>query len=98
MSQSPLTMHSLKQGKSHNISQGQLGSVNNQNMGQPTIGRINVPAGSGQMTSPIRESLIKNTGAFILEGGRGNNAQQLPNQNSKNSSNDTGGAAGAAAG
>ena len=65
-------------------------------MGQPTIGRINAPAGSGQMTSPIRESLIKNTGAFILEGGRGNNAQQLPNQNSKNSSNDTGNTASAA--
>ncbi len=75
MSQSPLTMHSLKQGKTHNISQGQLGSASNLNPGQVTIGRVNVNSGAGQVTSPIRESLIKNTGAFILEGGGRSNNQ-----------------------
>jgi len=58
MSQSPLRMHNQKNNKSsNNYSQKQLGSLPSQ-----------TPAnrGSNFGASPMRESLIKNTGAFIL--------------------------------
>ena len=92
MSQSPLTMHSLKQGKQNNISQQQLANVTNQ-ASQITVGQnagiINPGRGGAQMTSPIRESLIKNTGAFILGGGSSNTQSTgvaLANQNSRDTS------------
>jgi len=54
-------MHNTKQGTggANNFSQKQLGTLPN-----PGNNR-----GSGFQASPIRESLIKNTGAFILGNG-----------------------------
>ena len=66
MSQSPLRMHNLNNNasSSNNFSQKQLGSLPNQ-------GRNN-----GKGSSPIRESLIKNTGVFILVNGNNNAGNQ----------------------
>lgn len=66
MSQSPLRMHSVQNsGSQNNFSQKQLGTLPNQG------GQANA-RGSNYGASPIRESLIKNTGAFILGNAAGN--------------------------
>ena len=58
MSQSPLRMHSTTiNGSAHNYSQKQLNSLPSQSGNN---------RGATFAVSPIRESLIKNTGAFIL--------------------------------
>ena len=61
LSQSPLRMHhnTKNSGSSNNFSQKQLGMVG---------GSAATGAAAAHKASPIRESLIKNTGAFILGG------------------------------
>ena len=69
MSQSPLRMHSVQNsGSQNNFSQKQLGTLPNQGGG----GGGGNNRGSNYGASPIRESLIKNTGAFILGNAAGN--------------------------
>ena len=75
LSQSPLRMHNTKNtsGIGNNYSQKQLGTL--AQMGN---------RGSDYKPSPIRESLIKNTGAFILgnpnSNANGNNVGSTANQ------------------
>ena len=66
LSQSPLRMHgNTNNGGSNNFSQKQLGTLPN----QPNANN----RASDFKASPIRESLIKNTGACILGNGQNGN-------------------------